>query len=55
MTNPCKNCDTPTDHPWEVCEKCLRDPNTNKCEECGKHSYVPYPFVCGTCIKKSQR
>jgi hypothetical protein len=55
MTNPCKNCDTPTDHPWEVCEKCLRDPNTNKCEECGKQSYVPYPFVCGTCIKKSQR
>ena len=35
--NPCRNCDIPTDHPWEVCPKCLRDPATNSCEECGQY------------------
>lgn len=51
--NPCQNCDTPTDHPWEVCPKCFRDPDTNNCEKCGKHlSGIPYPYVCGTCLKK---
>lgn len=49
---PCQNCDTPTDHPWGVCEKCFRDPDTNNCEKCGKHlSGIPYPYVCGGCLK----
>lgn len=49
--NPCRNCDTPTDHPWEVCPKCFRDPATNNCEKCGKHlSGIPYPYVCGWCL-----
>ncbi len=49
---PCRNCDTPTTHPWEVCPKCLRDPETNCCETCLRHSPgIPYPYVCGNCLK----
>lgn len=49
---PCRNCDTPTTHPWEVCPKCLRDPETNRCETCLRHSPgIPYPYICGNCLK----
>lgn len=49
--NPCRSCNAPTDHPWEVCPKCLRDPATNNCTECGNHlSGIPYPYVCGRCL-----
>lgn len=54
--NPCRNCDTPTDSPWEVCPKCFRDPATNNCEKCGHHlSGIPYPYVCGACLRKPNR
>jgi hypothetical protein len=52
--NLCRNCDTPTDHPQEVCPECYRDPKTNICTDCGKHfAGIPYPFVCGMCHRKS--
>lgn len=48
---PCRNCDAPTTHPWEVCPKCLRDPETNSCEKCLRHSPgIPYPYICGNCL-----
>lgn len=51
---PCRNCDALTEHPSEVCSKCYRDPETNKCTICGKHlAGIPYPFVCGFCLRKS--
>lgn len=51
----CRNCDKPTESPFEVCDECYRDPETNKCEKCGKHSYVAYPFICGDCFRSDQK
>ena len=37
----------------DVCDDCYRDPNVNNCEKCGVHLQgIPYPYVCGKCIKK---
>lgn len=55
VESTCRNCDVPTTHPWEVCSKCYRDPNTNTCDGCGKPMYVQYPCVCGSCINNKAK
>ena len=54
VSSTCRNCDEPTTHPWEVCNKCYRDPNINTCSGCGKPMYVQYPCVCGSCINSGR-
>lgn len=35
-----------------VCQWCYRDPDTNDCEDCGRHlNGICYPYVCGDCLE----
>ena len=37
----------------DVCKQCYREPDTNDCEECGKHlTGICYPYVCGDCLDR---
>jgi hypothetical protein len=57
LSRKCYNCEGPVEPEQTVdaCKACYRDPSTNTCETCGKPRYVPYPFVCGECLRTPKR
>lgn len=50
----CPNCDSCDHHVTDkgACASCYRDPATNGCDNCGRVMGLPYPYVCGACVRR---
>lgn len=50
-THTCYGCEEQTSNENGVCDKCVRDPKTNVCLECGGNpAEVDMAFVCSKCV-----